>query len=113
MGNKKGSIILRILLSPLVFIWGLIVTVGISLFPGILLIFTSFFGLLFAPIAWLLNKSGANVKSIEPLFDQTGNDTVGHSLGLTYFIWAPFSFVYNYIRYGIIIGLEDDSDEYF
>lgn len=94
--------LLRLLLCPLIFIWGCVMLVVGSFFPLPLIVMISFWGLLFEPFIWLLRKSGANIKGIEPFFDCTGNNAINHFLGLTIYVWGAFAIVYFYLKDGTV-----------
>ena len=98
----SGSFLLQVLLSPFIFLWGCFILSAGILFPLPLLVGISFFGLLLEPFIWLLRKSGSNINGIEPFIDDTGNNALGHFLGLTIYVWGAFAVVYFYLKDGTI-----------
>ncbi len=98
----SDSFLLRVLLSPFIFIWGLFMLAAGTLFPITFLVMISFVGLLLEPFIWLLKKSGSNINGIEPFIDNTGNNALGHFLGLTIHIWGAFAVVYVYLKDGTV-----------
>lgn len=97
-----GSFLLRVFLSPIIFLWGLVMLAAGTLFPITFLVMISFFGLLLEPFVWLLRKSGADIIGIEPFIDDTGNNALGHFLGFTIHIWGAFAVAYLYIKDGVV-----------
>ena len=73
-----------------------------TLFPIPFLMLMSFYGLLLEPFIWLLIKSGSNINGIEPLIHDTGNNALGHFLGLTIYAWGAFAIVYVYLKNGTV-----------
>ncbi len=93
----------RILLSPIVFIWGIVIIICCTIFPIPLLIGYSIIGIVIEPFCNLLG-----VKGLEPFVEYPSKyNYIGHILGITVYIWSPFLFVYLYILEGEIIGLND------
>ena len=72
--DVSGSFLLRVLLSPFIFLWGCFMLAAGTLFPLPLLVGISLYGLLLEPFIWLLRKSGYNINGIEPFIDDTGNN---------------------------------------
>jgi len=100
--NVSGSFLLRVLLSPFIFLWGCLMLAAGTLFILPLLFIFSFYGLLSEPFIWLLRKSGSNINGIEPFIDDTGNNALGHFLGLTIYVWGAFAIVYVYLKDGTV-----------
>lgn len=101
--HERGYIfLLRVFLSPFIFLWGLFLLAAGTLFPITFLVMISFFGLLLEPFIWLFKKSGADINGIEPFIYNTGNNALGHFLGLTIHIWGAFAVVYLYVKKGVI-----------
>ena len=98
--------LLRILLAPLVLLWGTFLVCAGMLFPIPILGIISFFGLLLDLVACIFTLTGTKVERIEPFLYEDGNWSLGHFLGLTLFIWGPFAFTYYYIKTGSIYTLE-------
>lgn len=103
MPPKHNNYLLRIILSPLIFIWGCILLAAGTLFPIPLLMLISLCGLLLEPFIWLLRKSGSNIEGIEPFIELTESKMINHFIGLTIYIWGAFSVAYIYIKDGEII----------
>ncbi len=100
--NINSSFLLRIILSPLVFLWGLFLLAAGTLFPLNIIVGLSIMGFMLEPFVWLLKKSGSNISGIEPFIDDTGNNALGHFLGITIHIWGAFAIVYIYLKDGTI-----------
>jgi uncharacterized Tic20 family protein len=98
----SGRFLLRILLFPFIFLWGIFMLAAGTLFPLPLLVIISFYGLLLEPFIWLLRKSGSKINGIEPFIDDTGNNALGHFLGLTIYVWGAFAIVYVYLKDGTV-----------
>ena len=100
--SVSGSFLLRVILSPFIFLWGCFMLAAGTLFPLPLLVGISLFGLLLEPFIFLLRKSGSNINGIEPFIDNTRNNALGHFLGLTIYIWGAFAVVYFYLKDGTV-----------
>ena len=98
----SGSFLLRVILSPFIFLWGCFILAAGTLFPLPLLVMISFYGLLLEPFIWLLKKSGSNINGIKPIIDNTGNNALGHFLVLTIYVWGAFAIVYIYLKDGTV-----------
>lgn len=98
----SGSFLLRVILSPFIFLWGCFMLLVGTLFPLPILVIMSFYGLLLEPFIWLLKKSGSNINGIETFIDNTGNNALGHFLGLTIYVWGAFAVVYVYLKDGTV-----------
>lgn len=100
-------ILLRIIFSPFIFLYGcFMLTAGSVIFLP-LLVGISFFGLLLEPIVWLLGKSGSEIEGIDPFIDDTENNALGHFLGITIYFWGAFAIVYVYLKDGTIWGVNE------
>lgn len=93
--------LLRILLSPFVFLWGIFILAAGTLFPLPLLIMYSFIGFFTEPFIYLFQLSGSEIGRIEP-FILTKYTMLSHLLGLTIYIWGVPAIVINYILTGKI-----------
>jgi hypothetical protein len=98
----SGSFLLRVLLSPFIFLWGCFMLAAGTLFPLPFLVIISFYGLLLEPFIWLLRKSGSKINGIEPFINVRGNNALGHLLGLTIYVWGSFAIVYVYLKDGTV-----------
>lgn len=94
--------LLRIVLSPLVFLWGVFLVLAMSLFPLTILVLFSWFAMIACPIIWLLNASGATIKYPEPLTNATQYVFINHFIWATSHVWAPFYIAWEYIKTGRI-----------
>ena len=91
------KLILRIILSPIVFLWGVILIAALSIFPMGLLVMFSVLYFITCPFITLLNLSGANIKRIEGFpFLEDGSDMLNHFLTITVYIWGPFYIMIDY-----------------
>jgi len=96
------KILIRIILSPIIFIIGCFMMIILSIFPLPMIVIMSFFGILLEPFVWIFRQSGAKIKGIEPFINDTGSNMLGHFLGLTVYFWGAFAYVYIYIKKGTI-----------
>ena len=62
----SGRFLLRILLSPFIFLWGIFLLAAGTLFPLPLLVMISFFGFLLEPFIYLFRLSGSKINGIDP-----------------------------------------------
>lgn len=115
MRNKK--ILLRILLSPFIFLYGVLMLLVLTIFPLSFIIPISFVCFVLTPIIWVLRESGSEIKYPEPFirypyetlfeFKVNCNNSVllymrNHFLGIIIHIWVVFAFLYRYIKTGKI-----------
>jgi hypothetical protein len=105
--TKKSNIkklFLRILLSPIILLYGLFITFGGIIFPTTCIIMFSFFGLVSTPIIFLLKKSGCDLNYLEPIIEEyTDNIFIDHLLGFTILIWGALYITYKYIQTAKVI----------
>ena len=108
----SGSFLLRLLLSPLLFLWGVFMLATGTLFPLPLLIIFSVGGMISVPFVWILRKSGAEVGYIEPFFcnyedfEKEKNIFRDHFLMASIYLWGAFYVTYLYIKTGEIYNPE-------
>ena len=95
----SGRFLLRILLSPFVFLWGIFILAAGTLFPIPLLVIFSFIGFIIEPFIYLFRLSGSKINGIEP-FIPTKYIMLSHLLGVTIYIWGAPAIVINYILTG-------------
>ena len=101
--QSKGKLLLRVILSPFIFLYGCILLIAFTFFPLPMLVLLSIIGIVCEPFIWLLRVSGVEVESIEPFFDYPNQSKmIGHFIGLTIYIWSPFFMVYWFIKYAVI-----------
>ena len=98
------KLLIRIILSPIIFLWAMFLLAALTLFPLPLLVWLSFVGLILHPFTWLLNKSGSDVETFDPLFNFSRYDWINHLLGFTVYLWSPFAIVYMYIKTGEVFN---------
>lgn len=113
--SVSGSFLLRIALSPFIFLWGVFMLAAGTLFPLPLLVMFSVGGLIGSPIVWLLRKSGSDINYPDP-FIPYPCETLGeyemrygenvllhmmnHFFGATIYVWGAFAVAYHYIKTG-------------
>lgn len=103
-----SKLILRIILSPFIFLYGIFLLAAGTLFPLPLLVVLSFYGLISIPIIWLLNKSGVEVNQMDNAFISYSNSqALNHFLGLTIYFWGAFYVVYMFIKKGELAFVND------
>lgn len=104
----KNMLFWRILASPFVFAFGVFYMFALSLplpfIPGLLLY--SAFGVISFPVVFILKKGGANINYPEPFtedfpeFSVSKNILIEHIVGLTFYVWFPFYFTWDYLKIG-------------
>jgi len=102
---KDTKLLLRIALSPLMFVYGGFLTFIGMLFPLPLLSGFSFIGLCAEPFIWLFNKGGSNIESMDACLQITKNNTMNLFLCAILPLWMAFGVTYLYIKDGEIINL--------
>lgn len=116
--SVKGSFLLRIALSPLIFMWGVFMLAAGTLLPVLpLFVMFSVGGLICSPIVWLLRKSGSDINYPYPLiahpYETLGiyrihcsenvlRHMMNHFFGVTIYVWGAFAVAYHYIKTGEI-----------
>lgn len=106
--SVSGSFLLRIALSPFLFLWGVFILMAGTLFPLPLLVVFSVGGLIGTPFVWLLRKSGTDIKYPEPFmtkgedYENEKNIMRDHFFGATIYVWGAFVVAYHYIKTGEI-----------
>ncbi len=95
--------LIRILISPVVFLWGLFLLAAGTLFPVTMIVLISFICLLSEPFIWLFRKTGSYLEApFDAFFNITGNSALDHFLGATVHLWGAFYITYAYIKTGKI-----------
>jgi hypothetical protein len=108
IGDVSGSFLLRLLLSPLLFLWGCFLLAAGTLFPLPLLVMISVGGMISIPFVWLLRKSGSEINYPEPFicnyndFEKEKNIFRDHFFGATIYLWGAFAVAYHYVKTGEI-----------
>ena len=101
--QSTGKLLLRVILSPFIFLYGCILLIAFTFYPLPLLVLYSIIGIAFNPFIWLLRVSGVEIESISPFFNYPNRSKMfGHFIGLTVYIWSPFFMAYWYIKYAVI-----------
>ncbi len=106
---KKENLLLRICLSPFVFLWGCFMVLAGCLFPVPMIAVISLISLFTMPFVWLLNKTGATLEVMDPLITVSRFNSVNHFLGVTIFIWGAFAVAGEYIRTGHVFTGESET----
>ena len=103
-----NKILIRILLSPFIFIWGVFFTAAMCLFPIPLIMGCSLIGLISQPFIYLIKKGGTEIKYCEPFLNE--NDCklfksyfIANLIGILSPIILPFAIMIIYIMEGEII----------
>ena len=103
-------IILRILISPLVCLWGIFIMAMGSLFWFPFLMMVSIVGIIAELSGFILRLGGSNIQKMEPLITTKYNCAMlSHLLGLTIYIWYLPASTIAYILYGEIWFLDLDE----
>jgi hypothetical protein len=100
-------ILLRVVLSPLVFICGVILTCVLIVFPLPILCGITFFQLIVYPFIVLLNKAGSEIEIPEPFIDTTNNTLINYVLTITLPLWLAFAVVVYFIITGKLLFITD------
>ena len=104
----SGSFLLRILLSPLLFLWGCFMLAAGTLFPLPLLVMFSVGGMISVPFVWIFRKSGSKINYPEPFmcdyndFEEEKNIFRDHFFAATIYVWGAFAVAYHYVKTGEI-----------
>jgi hypothetical protein len=104
----EGKFLIRVALSPLLFLYGIMLLGAGSLFPLPFLIMLSIAGIISKPFVWMLRKGGTDINYIEPFFGNykdfnlEKNIVKNHFIGLTIYFWGAFAVSYHYIKTGKI-----------
>jgi len=100
MLSKIMRILLRILLSPFIAIWGLMLLIAFTFFPILIgIVWASFIGLISEPFIYLLKLGGTKINPILP-FSSGEYRILSYLLGLTVYVWAIPAIVINYLTMG-------------
>lgn len=110
---KMNKILIRIILSPFILIWGVFFTAAMCLFPIPLVMGFSFIGLISQPFIYLLRKGGTKIKYCEPFLNENDhrlfkNYFIANLIGILLPIILPFLIMIIYIIENKIIT----SNEY-
>lgn len=109
------KLLIRILLSPFIFIYGLYILIVLSL--SIVLPIIMIHGIcciIWSIMVFVLKKGGTKIDYPEPLLDfllpSNSGDNIktiitGHFLSSTVYIWLPFLVTYCYLKNGDIVNL--------
>lgn len=92
-----NKFIAKILLSPIIFIYGILILIIGSIFPFPIIVIFHFIGLITLPFYFILKLLKINVTEIPPLFE-TKYIVVNYLLGITIYLWFPFLLTYKFIK---------------
>lgn len=99
----------RILLCPLVFLWGCFLIAAGLLFPLSIVVCYSFVGLLLEPFVLLFRLCGSEVEGLDPRGYEK-YPIIGYFVGTTIPIWGPFAILFYYITTGIVFTGDQPCD---
>ena len=108
IAGVSGSFLLRVLLSPLLFLYGCFMLAAGTLFPLPFIVLCGVGGMISVPIVWLLRKSGTKIDYPEPFmcdysdFEKEKNIFRDHFFGATIYVWGAFAITYHYVKTGKI-----------
>ncbi len=98
-------ILLRIALSPFIFLYSFILLAAWTLFPLPLLIMMSLEGIFLTLLYSILNYTGLQLSTEEnEWISATKYKFLNHFIGCTFYFWFPFYTVYKYIFNAEIIN---------
>lgn len=108
----ENKILIRILLSPFIFIYSIFFTAAMCFFPMPIIIGFSLYNLITQPFVYLIKKGGTEIKYSESFFNECDNKLFKNYLfanitGVLLPILLPFIITIIYIKNGKII-----TDEY-
>jgi len=98
---KVKNPILRIVLSPFIFIYGILMTLVFSIFPFSLITILGIIFCFICPFIWLYRKTGNNIEYPKGII-HTRYYFINYMLVSTICIWFPFWIVFNFIKRGEI-----------
>lgn len=103
----------RIILSPIIFLWGVFILIALSLIPiAWMVVIYSLVGMLSTPIIYLLKIGGSDIEFTRPVvldfsvFENNKNVFLMHFIGFTIQIWGAFAITYHYIKTGEIYFID-------
>jgi len=85
----------RMIVSPLIFIYGLFIALNPFLW---IISFCSLGSLFLQPFIWLVRKADTDIKYLECFFDETEYITLNYIIGIFCFVLMPFYIVYIYVK---------------
>lgn len=97
------KIIIRILLSPFIFMWGVFLLAALTFFPLSLIVPLSILGFIGTPFVWLLKQGGTDIAYPESLVGKGGSMSAvmgEHLLVSTIHLWGAFYVTYLYLKTG-------------
>jgi hypothetical protein len=102
----KKQTIIRSCLSPLVFIYGIFITLAMCLFPIPLIMLSAIAGMFLCPLTWLSIKTGSTMEYHWAFLNPTKSNFLNHFISFTIVIWGAFYIVWFYINTGQIYDLD-------
>lgn len=97
----SARFLLRILLSPIILVWGFVLTCCLMVFPIPLLCGITFFQLIAYPFILLFNVAGAEIEIPEPFVNDVSKSyLVGYLLTLTLPVWGMFAITVYFLLTG-------------
>lgn len=97
----------RLLVSPIVFLYGLLLTAGGMIFPITMVCLVSFALLISNGFIWILRFAGCKLEMEDGFIDITRYTGLNHLLGILMPLWLPFYTVVFFVREGKLVGFED------
>ncbi|MGD1319544.1 hypothetical protein [Chryseobacterium sp. 2R14A] len=90
--------IIRILISPSIFLYAYIELFAFTFFPLPILILMSLSGIILTPVCYVFKKIGIQLSTEEyEWINPSENLLLNHFLGFTVYIWYPFFKAYHFI----------------
>jgi hypothetical protein len=109
-----GKYIFRILISPIMFLWGCIILIACTVIPVIpFIVGLSIIGMISTPFIWLFKMVDSDLNYMEPFicdyrdFLKDKNIFRDHFISSTIYIWGPFWVAYHWIECGKVFKFDD------
>ncbi len=97
---------LRIILSPFIFIYGLLISIAITCFPYCVISMYHFMLIIGYPLMWLISKSTNDWKFPEPFEERTPNLFLNYVISAFVPVIIPFYVTIVFINQGKLITRE-------
>ena len=98
--NIRYILLIRILLSPFVLFWGLLMTCAMMFFPLTLLCVVTLIHLIAYLFIIMFNNAGAEIEIPDPFINETKSTLVNYILTITIPIWGMFAMVVYFVKTG-------------
>jgi len=108
MKDSKNKLLIRIVISPIAFMWGIILLLSpLSAWATILITVGGLVGLVFYPLLWLIRKGGIEIRTLEDGDRILDSEPLTYFLCLTIYLWLPFYSSYLFIKKGELMFINN------